>query len=146
MKRRYEGLPAIGNLLMYGGIPMLGREEESVEELSGFRVIVEDYGCLTEENLASFLAAEVPILVLGTKDWELEFAEQVLNLVTEYKEIVYLFNFLDGRAFQDATKHMDLRSCFRIPYEPNPFAKRWTGAECELFEELERLVMERTTS
>lgn len=146
IKSRYETVPVKGSLPVLSGIPMLAFKEEASEENSGFRVVVEDFGCLTEDNLASFLKAEVPILVLGAKDWELESAEQVLNLVTEYKEIVYLFNFLDGKTFQQVMKSMDLRSCYRIPYEPDPFAGILDGAERELFDELSRLGIERKSS
>ncbi len=146
IRNRYEELPVRDGVTLIGGIPMLDCQEPTSEETSGFHVIVEDYGCLTKENLSSFLMAEIPILVLGAKDWELESAEQVLNLVTEYKEIVYLFNFLDGRTFQQAMKNMDVRSCYRIPYEPDPFAGISDGAERELFAELIRLGIERITS
>ncbi|HKL98798.1 MAG TPA: hypothetical protein VJZ06_02680, partial [Mobilitalea sp.] len=92
-----------------------------------------------EANLVTFMEADVKLLVLGAKDWELSSAEQVLNMVAEYKDIIYLFNFLDGRQYQHAMRCMDKSICYRIPYAPDPFSNTKDSRGQELFMELDRL-------
>ncbi len=132
-----------GNTIKLGGIAMLDSEQAEEEDIAGYRIAVEDFGCLSKDNLSAFYGAEVPLLVMGAKDWELENAEQVLEMVAEYKDIVYLFSYLNGRQFRQVIKHMDCRSCFRIPYEPEPFTTPVKGAELEFFEDLLNLIAER---
>jgi serine/threonine-protein kinase len=78
----------------------------------------------------------VKLLILGAKDWELENSEHVLNMVAEYKDIYYLFNFLNGRQFNQIQKSMNHRNTYRIPYEPDPFADNTVNNDAQLFEEL----------
>ena len=139
MKNRVEGLSGREDIYKKEGIPMLRQDQAGHSDLSGYPIILDDYGCLTDANLTDFMEADFKILILGAKDWELKYAEQVLDMVAEYKDIVYLFNFLDGRQYQQAMKNMDRRICFRIPYEPDPFAKFKDGSATELFRELAKL-------
>ena len=142
IRNRYEDLNADGNICRLRGIPMLlpGRGEE----LFDGHVVIEDYGWLTKDNLTDFLKADLALLILGGKDWELEQAEQVLCMVTEHKDIVYLFNYLDGDQYQQLVRHMERRTCFRIPYTPDPYMKLVTGAELEFLEELTEVCLMRT--
>jgi len=102
-----------------------------------YQVTVLDYGCLNQDNLEEFLKADIKLLVSGAKEWELDEAETSLRLLGEYKDIKYLFNFMDGNQFREITKHMDKLPCYRIPYEPNPF--QWKSNEY-LEEFIERLI------
>ncbi len=121
-------------------IPILNREYEFDLDSEGYDTgcayTVSDFGCLTADNLEAFLQAEVKLLVMGAKEWELPRTEQILSLVTEYKEISYLFNFLNGKQFRQVTDNMEHKSSYRIPYEPDPFAKITDRNSLELFEEL----------
>ena len=47
--------------------------------------------------------------------------EEALELISEYKDVVFLINFVDGRQFRRAVKSMTAGNCLRIPYEPDPF-------------------------
>lgn len=136
IKKRCEIPPENYEICSMNGIPMLERGEEEFAELSDYKVLVEDYGTLTKDNLIEFLQADVKLLLLGTKDWELTSTEEVLGLVKEQKDIIYLFNLVDGRQFQQAVKSMGKRKCFRIPYEPDPFAKLTERNGLDLFCEL----------
>jgi serine/threonine-protein kinase len=138
MKSRYDDPPDKDGILKIKGIPMLPREMSSRCDSSGYRILIRDIGCLAEDNLELFLSADIKILVLGAKEWELEHAEQVLDMVAEYKDIFYLFNYLDGRYFQHAVKNMKQRNCYRIPYEPDPFSEALEKNELELFAEVTR--------
>jgi serine/threonine-protein kinase len=136
MKSRYVGVTCSGGFYEIHGIPMLEYRKELSELLEKYQVKVLDYGCLTKENLQHFLEAQVKLVVMGAKDWELENSENLLKMTAEYKDITYLFNFLDGKQFQKVVKSMNFRSCCRIPYEPDPYAKAAKKNGLELFEDL----------
>lgn len=138
MKNRFAGLSGRDDIFQRNGILMLRQDQSEPDELSGYRAIIDDYGCLSDENVKAFMEADLKILVLGAKDWELHSAERVLNMTAEYEDIVYLFNFLDGRQFKNAVKSMDHRMCYRIPYEPDPFAGFNETGSMDLFHELLR--------
>ena len=102
-----------------------------------YSVTILDYGCLNYENLDDFLKADIKLLVSGTKEWELDETEATLRLLNGYKDVKYLFNFMDGNQFRETIKHMDKLPCYRIPYEPNPF--KWKENDY-LDEFIERLM------
>lgn len=138
MKSRYDGLDDTGDALEIESIPVLGVDHEETTDMSKYRILIDDYGKLTKDNLKLFLEADVKILLLGAKDWELMYSEQVLEMVAEYKDIIYLFNYLNGKQYQQVMKHMFKRNCYRIPYEPNPFAKVKKSNDLEFIKELIR--------
>jgi serine/threonine protein kinase len=136
IKNCYEDVLEKDGIYEIEGIPMLQNQQKEQPLQNDYQITIKDYGSLTPENLEHFLSAEIKLLVLGSKDWELELAGQVLNMVAEYKEITYLFNFLNGRQFQQVAKSMERKNCYRLPYEPDPFAKITEKNGRELFEEL----------
>ena len=139
IKYRYGGLIPKDNIYEINGIPMLPKDCNKMQRETLYPIRIQDYGCLTKEMETDFLEADIKILVLGAKDWELVFAEQLLERMPEQKDILYFFNYVNGRQFQQITKSMKQRNCYRIPYEPDPFAKPKGKNEMELFRELARL-------
>ena len=131
-----EPKPERRGTFMVAGIPMLPLGRLGVKEIPESSVTVIDYGRLSLENIDRFMEADTKLLVMGAKEWELAYSEEVLDMIAEYKEINYLFNFLDGKQFQVVSKNMERRSCYRIPYEPNPFRKITAQNGQELFLEL----------
>ena len=117
------------------GISMASKEI-SAEEVAKYQVTVLDYGCLSRENLHDFLKADQKLLILGAKDWELQYSEQVLNMTAEYKDITYLFNFLDSKQFYRICRSMGNKLCRRLPYEPNPYARPMGNSETDFLQEL----------
>jgi serine/threonine-protein kinase len=144
IKSRYNYTAGRQGILRMQGIPMLRKDQICVTDISGYHVVVDDFGRLSDADVAEFIKADIKILLLGAKDWELSAVEQVLGKVAEYKDIIYLFSYMDGRQFQLAQKHMDLRACHRIPYEPDPFASFKDEAAAELYGELAALCMEKS--
>jgi tRNA A-37 threonylcarbamoyl transferase component Bud32 len=138
IKNCYEEVKVMDGIYEIEGIPMLPYNQNGQIHASEFQIKIQDYGCLTKENLSEFLSADIKLLVLGAKDWELESAEQVLNCLAEYKDIAYLFNFMNGRQFQEVMKSMERKNSFRVPYEPDPFARITDRNGLELFHELLR--------
>lgn len=140
IKSRYRGLLAKDGLYVFHGIPMIPKSCMKENLDITYPIHVQDYGCLTKDNYDAYCQADIKILVLGAKDWELAAAEKVLEMVKEDRDIFYYFNFLDGRQFQMAAKSMGPKNCYRIPYEPDPFAKPKQKSELELFAELARAI------
>lgn len=106
--------------------------------LANYQIIVKDYGVLTQDNLVDFLRGDIRLLILGAKEWELSDSEKVLNEVMEYKEIIYLFNYVDGKMFREAVHCMNGNSCCRIPYIVNPLKATHNESIYELMEEVLR--------
>jgi serine/threonine-protein kinase len=135
----YEEVKVRDGIPIVEGIPMLSVGQMNMLNSceSGCRIM--DFGQLTAENLPDYLNADVRLLLLGGKDWELGNAEQVLQLTAEYKDIIYLFNYLDGRQFQPILNSMEHKLCLRIPYEPDCFAAADTGGDADFFQSLLRM-------
>lgn len=138
IRKRYGYIEQKDGILQIGSIPMVANEErkEAIYNMKQYDFIIKDFGCLTKDNLPTYLKADVKLLVLGAKDWELGHAEQVLEMVAEYKEIIYLFNYLDGKMFQQVMKSMDHRYCHRIPYSPDLLSKSFSTSEQTFFKGL----------
>lgn len=136
IKNCYEKVEDKNGIYVIESIPMLRFTRNGKTDIGGYRITVTDYGNLTKENISEFLNAKVKLLLLGAKDWELKYAEEALNMVAEYKEIAYLFNFTSGRLFQRIARSMEKGNSYRVPYEPDPFAKVTDENEKELFDEL----------
>ncbi len=135
IRKRYEEVSVQEGIYDVKGIPMT-TQDIPTKNISGYQVMVLDYGCLSKDNLYDFLKADRKLLILGSKDWELQHSEQVLSMTAEYKDITYLFNFLDGRQFRQVSKNMGQRNCRRLPYEPDPYARHNVSKESEFFCEL----------
>jgi serine/threonine-protein kinase len=139
IRNSYEDTRDIEGVLKFKGISMLRKHRNYEENLEGYEIYVKDYGCLSKENLTQFLQADIKLLLLGAKDWEMKAAEQTLNMVAEYKEIKYLFNYLSGKQFLRVMGSMRGMSCYRLPYEPDPFVAVTAKSEIELLQELVKL-------
>lgn len=136
LENRYIGIKKDQGIIKMNGIPMVSADYVQMMDLSGYDVIIKDYGSLDMTNMEQFLKSRIKILVLGVKDWELGFSEEALELVSEYKDIIYLFNFVDGRQYRQVIRSMIFRNCFRIPYEPDPFARIKDKNSQEFFREI----------
>ncbi|NLL00860.1 MAG: serine/threonine protein kinase [Clostridiales bacterium] len=140
--RRYVGLDYHEDIIKINGISMVCSDNPLMTNISEYNVVIKDYGCLDNTNKKDFLKSKIKILLLGAKDWELGFSEEALELISEYKDIIFLFNFLDGSQYRQVIKNMMFRRCLRIPYEPNPFARPKDKNSHEFFRDLVALCTE----
>ncbi len=136
IKNCYEQVELKDGVCLIEGIPMLPALQSIQSDLKNDRILVQDFGELTKENLPEFTAAQIKLLVSGAKDWELEYAERIIGMTAEYKEMIYLFNFLNGSRFQQVASSMENRKCYRIPYEPDPFTAINRKNEFEFYQQL----------
>ncbi|TAH67728.1 MAG: serine/threonine protein kinase [Anaerolineaceae bacterium] len=133
---RYMGLHKENGVIKMNGISMIDADNSKMMDLSGYNVVIRDYGSLNMSNKEHFLQSDIKVLILGAKDWELGYSEEALEIVSEYKDVIFLFNFVDGRQFRQVIKNMMCRNCLRIPYEPDPFALPKDKSSHEFFREL----------
>lgn len=118
---RYEHMKGKGGIYTLYDCNMMEGEELDSKLPGSYQIIVKDYGVLNQDNFNDFLDGDIPILVLGAKEWELSNSERVLNELLGYNNITYLFNFVDGKAYREAVQCMKGKNCSRIPYAANPF-------------------------
>ncbi len=133
---RYIGLNNDKNIIKMNGLSMICADDTQMADISGYNVVIKDYGCLNMNNKEQFLESGIKMILLGAKDWELGYSEDTLELVSEYKDIIFLFNFVNGRQYRQVIKSMMFRNCLRIPYEPDPFARPKDKNSHEFFREL----------
>lgn len=136
IKNCYELVELRDGICIIEGIPMLASVQSIRPDLKNYCILVQDYGELTAENLPEITTAQIRLLVSGAKDWELEYAERMIGMTAEYKEMIYLFNFLNGSRFQQVVSSMGDRKCYRIPYEPDPFTAISRKNEFEFYQQL----------
>lgn len=139
VSNRYMGLDYNDDIIKMKGISMISSSNLPMTDISGYNVVIKDYGCLDNTNKDQFLESGIKILILGAKDWELGFSEEALELISEYKDVIFLFNFVNGRQFRQVIKSMMFRNCLRIPYEPDPFNRPRDKNSHEFFRELANL-------
>lgn len=133
----YKGSLAKGRLCQIGDCliepPVLGEEEKERQHID---IIVEDLGVLGKENLKKFLQGDIRILILGAKEWELNYSEKMMEELKEYKDISYLFNFLDYPMFKEVLNNMKSYRCYRMPFTANPFKAKEEEETGEMLWEL----------
>lgn len=142
IQSRYFDIKNDQCIIKLKGISTVCKNYADLIDPTDYHIIIKDYGSLNMINKEEFLKSQIKILILGAKDWELGFSEDALETVTEYKDIIFLFNFVDGRQYGQIIKHMGFRNCLRIPYEPDPFAMPKDKISREFFRELVDLCTE----
>ncbi|HHU72359.1 MAG TPA: serine/threonine protein kinase [Clostridiales bacterium] len=140
IKSQYDGLDTHTNILKIKGISMLSQDLITMEDNLENFIRVQDYGCLTEVNLKDFIAADIKIMVLGAKDWELYYSEKALRITEHHEDILYFFNFLDGSQFHRVMKSMKHKNCYRIPYGADPLGRGTGKKGHEIFDEVVRMI------
>lgn len=135
--KRYENLPFKNKIYRLHHCFLMPMYNERITfDVNEYQIIIKDFGVIKEENMREYLSSNYCLIVLGTKDWELDQSEECLKKFQNIKDIYYLFNFIDGKTFQNIMKSMGNEKCYRIPYEVNPFGVNKTSGIKELIEEL----------
>lgn len=95
------------------------KEYQNEKEIQFTKVF--DYGLLSHENKLDFLEADIKVVLVGGKEWEVEYKNKAMALVGDCKDVIYLYNFLDGYQYSKQAKEIPSITTARIPYVPNPF-------------------------
>lgn len=84
-----------------------------------YDVIVLDCGSYTEMK-KEFLTADLKIIVLGTKEWEMPYARECMNGLKEIDK-QYIFNMCNKQQAYKAAKYLGIRRGYRMPMFMDPF-------------------------
>lgn len=118
------------------GIKIRRYSEVAYENWNDYHVIIKDYGCLDNDNLNKFMEADIKILIMGSKEWEISKSENVLMLLKDFEKVKFVFNYIDGHMFKHVCKNMMGYDCYRMPYEPNVFSLSRNNNQLEFISEL----------
>ena len=125
-------------------------EKREYRIASKCQYVIIDYGVLTSENLANIKDADYSIVIMGAKDWELDAAEECLELCGDSGANCYLFNFTSVQDFRMIQRNMLGKKCYRIPFEPQllkndgMFGNKKKSVIKTFFSELLQDIMEET--
>lgn len=119
---QYHNVPNKNNLVFIKHCVMLSGLSVNEADFMEYRMRIHDYGVLTRKNSEEFLQADIKLLVVGIKEWELKHSIQCLKELMEVQDIYYLFNFAGEKEFEHAMDNMEKASCIRVPYHPNPYS------------------------
>lgn len=89
-----------------------------------YNFIIIDFGKFKLENIAEFNRCVLPVIVAGSKPWEIDNINEIFASVGEkdLKEYYYLFNFTANEDKKKIKKGMgELKNVFFADYTPDPF-------------------------
>lgn len=86
---------------------------------SAYDVIVLDCNSDSDIN-QEFRTADIKLVVLGTKEWELEHARECMNMLMDM-EVQYIFNLCEKKQAYLAAKYLGIRRGYRMPIFSDPF-------------------------
>lgn len=86
-----------------------------------YEVFIFDYGEFLNTTEESFANADIRIVVSGAKFWEEESIQNVFKICDVYKDINFIFNFVDEEEHNFITKNMEGLKVYFSEYCPNIF-------------------------
>ena len=111
-KISYKGLDIFANITL----------EDLPNILSmNYEVFVFDYGEFLNTFEESFASADIRIVVSGAKFWEEKYIENVFKICNIYKDINFIFNFVDEEEQDFILKNMEGLKVYFSEYCPNIF-------------------------
>lgn len=90
-------------------------------KIDDYQCHIVDFGILNNDNIEEFLNMDYKAVILGGKEWELMYSEELIKLLYEEKNIKYLLNFLDSEKYITISKKLKDLPSYRVPYEPKLF-------------------------
>ena len=86
-----------------------------------YEVFVFDYGEFLNTFEESFASADIRVVVSGAKFWEEEYIRNVFKICNTYKDINFIFNFVDEDEKEFVLKNMKGLKVYFSEYCPNIF-------------------------
>ena len=111
-KISYKGLDIFANVTL----------EELPKILNmDYEVFIFDYGEFLNTFEESFASADIRVVVSGAKFWEEKYIENVFKICNIYKDINFIFNFVDEEEQDFILKNMEGLKVYFSEYCPNIF-------------------------
>ncbi|MBS5794581.1 MAG: hypothetical protein KIC92_07500 [Clostridiales bacterium] len=86
-----------------------------------YEVFIFDYGEFLNTTEESFASADIRIVVSGAKFWEEKYMKNVFKICNIYKDINFIFNFVDEDDREFILKNMEGLKVYFSKYCPNIF-------------------------
>ncbi len=116
---RYEKVIKSNGMYLINNKKLIPDYDECLDNIYSSYTRIKDYGVLNSQNKSIFLKSDIKIIVLGAKDWELDYSENIIKELKEYKNVYYMFNYIDSYSFKIITKNMHGYKYYRIPFSPD---------------------------
>lgn len=133
MTQSYHRLKIYGEGYIVAGLKMY--PNGSMPNCETDRRVI-DYGVLNDENLFEFSQADMQILILASKEWELAKTEDAIDKVAQIPGVIFLFSFADTKTYHTLVKNMGKRRCFQIPYTGHPLDIKLSREVMAFFNEM----------
>lgn len=127
--KRLKGTKLLEDKILLYHRPYIPKVYSETVDLTEYEYVIKDYGVYEEASEFDIKDCHVKILVLGGRDWELEYSEKAIYKLKQIEDIKLAFNFLDGEQFKRAVKELPYHCSYRIPYAPNLFLQENTAME-----------------
>lgn len=137
----FQGIPvaeARGKLRKCSGTGEYGTDwEKEYYEKLGYKILLEDFGVLTPENIEAFLEADLCLFLVGSKIWEQENMWKGLSYLSRFEKVpIILVNFAGKKEYARTAKLLGGLKSLRIPYVAEAWEKKENKELWEVFEEL----------
>lgn len=102
-----------------------------------YNFVLIDFGLFNMEFIAEFNRCVIPIIITGSKPWEIDNINKIFECIPEddLKEYSYIFNFTDESEHKSIIDGMGtLQKVFFSDYSPDPFNSRGSDWLNKLFE------------
>ena len=86
-----------------------------------YEIFIFDYGEFLYTSEESFASADIRIVVSGAKFWEEEYIKNVFKVCNIYKDINFIFNFVDESEQDFIIKNMEGLKVYFSEYCPSIF-------------------------
>ena len=111
-------------------------EKEYYEKL-GYKILLEDFGVLTPENIEAFLEADLCLFLVGSKIWEQENMWKGLSYLLRFEKMpIILVNFAGKEEYARMVKMLGGMKSLRVPYVAETWEKKENKELWGVFEEL----------
>lgn len=94
---------------------------EDNESESNYETVILDYGVLNDENREEFARAELRLLVVPSKPWEIsEISNSIQSILQSFdKPVAVMLNLTSSREYEYVLASKSFEQVYRIPYTPD---------------------------